>query len=265
MKIRLICFGLLLNCLLYHTYAQHFVCNSLDGYETKALTSATQWQVKTHYQCLSNLAGNCTFYISFCQPAPMCFNEYSACEKTSESTNMTIIGNFTSTVFHENESGPKGFYAKFPNGPEQNITNTTRCAPSLKIKFNCNLRAIWFAPVDNETASAPHPTSVEIDNTDHCLTIMTFDYAGACYYGKEPERGLTGGGIFLIILFSVAFVYFVVGIGYNAFVKHRSGIHLLPQAHFWIGLPLSAIEGCRATLSICTGSSAPSRATYESV
>jgi len=178
---------------------------------------------------------------------------------------MTIIGDYTPTLFHENESGPKGFYAQFSKGPLQNVTNATECEPSLKVKFNCNLQAIWFAPVGDATASAPRPTDVEIDSKDPCLTIMTFDYAGACYYGKEPDKGPDGGAIFLIILFSVALAYFVVGITYNAFVKHRSGIQLLPQAKFWIGLPLNAIEGCRATLSFCSCSSTPSRATYESV
>jgi hypothetical protein len=33
----------------------------------------------------------------------------------------------------------------------------------------------------------------------------------------------------------------LVGVGYNGLVKHKSGINLLPQAQFWIGLPLHAI------------------------
>ncbi len=42
-------------------------------------------------------------------------------------------------------------------------------------------------------------------------------------------------------LFSFTLVYFLVGAIYNGLVKHRSGINLIPQAEFWIGLPLHAI------------------------
>lgn len=28
---------------------------------------------------------------------------------------------------------------------------------------------------------------------------MFFDYAGACYSGKTPEKGISGGAVFLIM------------------------------------------------------------------
>ncbi|CAF1331606.1 unnamed protein product [Rotaria sordida] len=259
---RLICLGLVLNYFIYFTYAQHFVCNSIDGYNTKELTSAIQWQVTTPQQCLSNLALDCSFYISFCQTAPMCFNEYSACQNATGAANVTVIGGFTSTLFYPNENAKTGFYAKFPNGPMQNISNTTHCEPSLIIKFKCNSQVKWFAPLTNATASAPQPIDIDVDQ---CLTTMTFEYEGACYNGQEPSEGLSGGAVFLIILFSVALVYIAVGMIYNGLIKNQSGINLLPNTQFWIGLPLNAIEGCRTTLGFCSGSSRPSQATYESV
>jgi hypothetical protein len=67
------------------------------------------------------------------------------------------------------ESGAEGFYAKFPKGPMQNISNTTYCEPSLIVKFNCNRKATWFAPIGNTTASAPEPTDIDIDTMDPCL------------------------------------------------------------------------------------------------
>jgi hypothetical protein len=69
------------------------------------------------------------------------------------------------------ESGPKGFYAQFPKGPMQKVSNTTSCEPSLKIKFNCNLKANWFVPIGDVTASAPEPTDIDIDPNDPCLVI----------------------------------------------------------------------------------------------
>jgi hypothetical protein len=64
-----------------------------------------------------------------------------------------------------------GFYAKFPKGPAQNISNTTYCEPSLIVQFYCNLKAKWFIPLDDGTALAPEPTDIDIDDNDPCLVI----------------------------------------------------------------------------------------------
>jgi hypothetical protein len=102
---------------------------------------------------------------------------------------VTIIGSYTTHIFYENgkfrlvlltfidrylylESGPKGFYAKFPAGPMQNISNTTYCTPSLKIKFECNLDAKWLAPLGNLTGMAPEPTYLDVDDADPCAVII---------------------------------------------------------------------------------------------
>ncbi|CAF0998067.1 unnamed protein product [Adineta steineri] len=256
-------FALLLTCFVHYTYGQHAICNSLEGYDTKALISAVQWQVTTDYACLGNPAAACTYYISFCQTAENCFHQYSACQNSTGASNMTVIGAYSTTIFHENESGPKGFYAVFPQGPRQNVSNTTICEPSLKIKFTCNLKTQWLVPIGDVTALAPEPDDVDVD--DACLTTMTFDYPGACYQGKEPEKGMSGGAVFLLILFSVAVAYFLIGMAYNGFVKHKSGVNLIPQASFWIGLPIHIIEGFRTTLGVCTGSSKTTGTSYESV
>ncbi|UJR09546.1 hypothetical protein I4U23_013783 [Adineta vaga] len=263
MNIRLTSIGLILTSLIYYNSAQHAICNSLEGYDTKFLVNAVQWRVTTDYQCLGHLAANCTYFISFCQKAPNCFNEYSACQNSSASTNVTVLGAVSTSVFYENEPGQKGFYALFPKGPMQNVSNTTTCEPSLKLKFNCNREAHWFAPIGDDTANAPQPTDIDVD--DNCLTVMTFDFPGACAHGEEPEKGMSGGAIFLLIVFCTLVTYFIVGIGYNGLVKHQSGINLIPNAEFWVGLPLHAITGCRTILGFCSGSSKPSQATYESV
>ncbi|CAF0941553.1 unnamed protein product [Adineta ricciae] len=253
MHIRLASVGLLLLCLIYHASTQHAICNSLEGYDTKFLLNAVQWRVTTDYQCLGHLAAN----------SPNCLNEYSACQNSSASTNITALGALSTTVFYENDPGEKGFYALFARAPNQTVSNTTTCAPSFKIKFRCNLQSHWFAPVGDETANTPQPTDIDVD--DDCLTTMTFDFPGACIHEDKPKKGLSGGSVFLLILFSVLIAYFLVGVAYNGLYKHKSGVHLIPQAEFWISLPLLAIEGCRTTLSICSRSSSESRATYDSV
>ncbi len=55
----------------------------------------------------------------------------------------------------------------------QNISNTTYCAPSLKIKFVCDPDAIWLAPVSsNVTANAPEPKDIDFDPNNTCAVII---------------------------------------------------------------------------------------------
>jgi hypothetical protein len=69
----------------------------------------------------------------------------------------------------------EGFYALFPPGPEQNISNTTYCSPSLRIQFNCNPDVLWFAPLDkNATALAPDPIDIDVNQTEKC-EVMKFE------------------------------------------------------------------------------------------
>ncbi|CAF3409555.1 unnamed protein product [Rotaria socialis] len=263
MKIRPIYVGVVFACLILHTFGQHFVCNSVNGYNTKDLTSAIQWQTQTDYNCLTNAGVNCDFYLSFCQPAPACFKEYSACQNATGAANVTVLGGVSPNVFYPYDTpGKEGFYAKFPTAPEQMISNTTNCTPTLIINFNCNPSVKWLVPITNGTASAPEPTDVDLND---CLTTMTFDYDGACLKNKVPKKGMSGGAAFLIVLFCVALVYFGGGMIYNGLIQHQSGIKVIPNAQFWIGLPLYFIEGVRTTISCSICSSKPSQATYESV
>ena len=87
---------------------------------------------------------------------------------------------------------------------------------------------------------------------------MTFDFPGACTHEDKPKKGLSGGSVFLLMyvgnfqtcvknytlifrLFSVLTAYFLVGVAYNGLYRHKTGVHLIPQAEFWISLPLLAI------------------------
>jgi hypothetical protein len=67
-----------------------------------------------------------------------------------------------------------GFYAQFPPGPIQNISNTTYCQPKLRINFICDLNAHWRIPNDDTaTGYAPEPTDINIDPNDPC-SVITF-------------------------------------------------------------------------------------------
>lgn len=256
---------IILASLVGYAKAQHFICYPLTGYDTSHLTDVTQWKIQTDSHCLSHPAVDCSIYVSFCQLAPNCFNQYAACEQSELSNNVTIIGEHTSTPFHAYESGGASFYAEFPMGPLQNISNSTYCSPSLRIEFECDEDYQWQKPIIyNATANAPLPEDIDFDPNDACRTIIRMKYSGACK-PKPQEGGITAGGVFLIILFVTTLVYFIFGALYNGCIKHRSGIHLIPQAQFWIGLPLYMIEGCRATITCCTRTQPSSSSNYDSV
>lgn len=274
---RLISFVVCLSLCLGQTSAQSAICNSLEDYNTHDLVSAYEWTTSPGYGCLGNRATDCTFYFSFCQLAPHCHNAYSACENSSLSPNITMIGALTTTIFFAD--GMNGFYANFSSGPLQNISNSTSCTPSLLIKFQCDLEAKWLVPISNETGRTPDPEDIGLDPAKPCETILTYNYYGACYQGRsttpkpDGDNGLTGGAIFLIILFSVIGAYFLFGIAYNGLVNHHSGVKLIPHSDFWIGLPIHAIAGCRCLLGGCgnsdSSSSSPSSSSkptaYDSV
>jgi len=62
-----------------------------------------------------------------------------------------------------------------------------------------------------------------------------------CVGGSGLAGGLSGGALFLIILVSILFVYFVGGLLYNKFVK-KEGFKPL-HAEFWADLPALVKDG----------------------
>jgi len=54
--------------------------------------------------------------------------------------------------------------------------------------------------------------------------------------GKGGKSGkITGGGVFLILLFCVPTIYLVAGVIVNKFVRHQSGVEVIPNYAFWGG------------------------------
>lgn len=66
-------------------------------------------------------------------------------------------------------------------------------------------------------------------------------------YGCPISSGLSGGFIFIIIFFSVCFVYFVGGIIYNKKIKGADGKELIPNFDKWELLPGLVKDGCMFT------------------
>jgi len=55
--------------------------------------------------------------------------------------------------------------------------------------------------------------------------------------------GISGGWIFIIILFSLIFLYFVCGVLFQAFYVKARGLDMIPQKDFWFALPGLFIAG----------------------
>jgi len=75
--------------------------------------------------------------------------------------------------------------------------------------------------------------------------------------GKDDDPAISGGWIFIIILFSLSFLYFVGGVAYQKFKNHATGLELIPNVHFWISLPGLVKDGnlylYRKCRSLCGG------------
>jgi len=68
-------------------------------------------------------------------------------------------------------------------------------------------------------------------NTKYACPIA----AGAS--GKPAGGGLSGGSIFLIIFFTVSATYLLVGIVVKWRVYNATGVEMIPNTEFWVGLP----------------------------
>lgn len=71
------------------------------------------------------------------------------------------------------------------------------------------------------------------------------------------RTSLSGGTIFLLVLFAVAVVYVGFGALYNWRVRGASGMELLPNAAFWREFASLVADGCRFTAARITGRTPP--------
>ncbi|CAF2045809.1 unnamed protein product [Rotaria magnacalcarata] len=163
---------------------------------------------------------------------------------------------------------PMGFldgYGKSPNlqfsenplGPGTGIVMNMRNAfcnggPRLvKVTFICD-------------KNIKKPTTMSISEKPTCQFTITIKAAEACPLTKD----LTGGAIFIIILFVLIIVYAVSGVLYNRFKHKESGLALLPHVSFWLHLGGLTLNGCKFTwncIHSCSRQTSTSSTTYESV
>jgi len=116
------------------------------------------------------------------------------------------------------EKGQQGWIASFTGG-----TGWSGGTVQMEIYFPCQSGGIGTPSL---TSSA---------NSD-----FKFNWPSnvGCTAPKDKKGGsskVTGGGIFLILLFCGSFVYLAIGVVVNKFVRHQEGIEILPNVAFWTG------------------------------
>lgn len=71
---------------------------------------------------------------------------------------------------------------------------------------------------------------------------------GKCHYSEESS--ITGGGVFLIILVVLAFVYIVGGMIFMKASRGASGSEMIPNRLFWLSILSYIIGGIRYSLHV---------------
>jgi hypothetical protein len=66
--------------------------------------------------------------------------------------------------------------------------------------------------------------------------------------GCPANAGLSGGGIFLIVFFSVFAGYFIIGFLVCKFGLKKEGLDAIPQRGFWCALPGLYLAGCQCVI-----------------
>jgi len=71
--------------------------------------------------------------------------------------------------------------------------------------------------------------------------------------GCPAKNGLSGGGIFLIVFFSLFAAYFIIGFLVCKFVMKKDGLDAIPQRGFWSALPGLYFAGCKTVIGKIRG------------
>ena len=158
---------------------------------------------------------------SICSPATGMGEDVSFASKTPGATppTTTIDPTTKAMVIHET-SGKIQCFSFEP------------MARQLSINLQCGTPSTTFEIKDLETG-CQYSTDIIID----------------CTFAD----GLSGGAIFLIVVFSALLSYFIIGALINKFWLKKDGLQIIPQANFWFSLPGLFIAGIKFVLGKLTG------------
>jgi len=207
-------------------------------YDLTSLTGTADYQITVETGKNSAL-----IRLNMCRPLvnlgqPACAAGASGCQLWDMPTPKykTTLGLASSMqiVPYKGDAAKRGWTAQFTQG-----TGWNGGTAQMEIYFLCD-----------PSAGQGTPTLVSNSNNDFKFNWPT--NLGCTAPVESSPTGITGGGIFLILLFCGAALYLVIGVVVNKFVRHQSGIEMIPNIAFWTGfLGLIKDGGKFITLKTC--------------
>jgi len=188
--------------------------NNADDYVMTDLTAKNPYSIRINVcRALVNLGSPaCLKGASGCQNWDMPTPKFKS--TLGQASTMTV-GKLTGVTGEH-----KGYTLYFTNG-----TNVNNGAVKMEINLICA-----------EGAGVGTPTAVQITNND-----FIFDWnsqvacSGPVNIVISKKASVSGGGIFLILLFCGTALYLAVGSVVNKFVRHQNGLEIIPNIAFWQG------------------------------
>jgi len=125
-------------------------------------------------------------------------------------------------------------------GPLARTTQNGQKGSTLKFTGGVSGRAFELDFQCSTATGAGNPTfEVETPSKFYNFQWIT---TYACPTNRPPpgppgSGGLSGGGIFLILVFCLLAVYVAAGITYNVVMKKATGKEIIPNVEFWLSIP----------------------------
>ena len=158
-------------------------------------------------------------WLNMCRPVvkPDCGPQAAGCQRWDPNTGKASLGLVSSLTFQTAQApgdGGFGVTAQFTGGDG---------GRQMELDFKCKQSGSTGAPVFSSENPKLHYNFV-------------WESVYACPVSAS-EGGLTGGGIIMIIVACLIFVYIVGGIIFNAVIRKQRGIEMFPNVTFWVTVP----------------------------
>jgi len=215
--------------------------NGKDKYDLSALTAPKDYLIpKNKYPNQS-----WDIYINVCKPVTSggCTGA-GACQNWG--SGFASLGAASTQSFGALSAG-KGLIAQFTGGSVNNGKNR-----NFEIQFICDMKA--------GKSSQPVYAGEDVPSVHYKFTWNT-PYACPAGSSKPSSHKISGGTVIIILLLCGSFLYVVVGLGVQKFVRHKEGRDIIPNYDFWVGFPGLVKDGVMLIVNKITGK-APSGSTY---
>lgn len=159
----------------------------------------------------------------------------------------TITKVFEATIISSSDTPPCTWALADASNPQSGVTITCSNGQTC----NGNVRKAQIQATCDNTATSP--TSFSVVENPQCTYTIKFNSAAACPTTPPAKSGLSGGSIFLIILFVVGSIYGFGGCLYKKFKMGAEGTEIIPNIDFWMTLPTLVIAGVMTTKGCLLG------------